>query len=122
MKSSTNILPNLAFHHHPSPDYHSGFTSHERHNIMMMLWSYHLYTDLVEPVNELARSESYCYKAAVNLMPDFTSVLYLEGLQERETKADLVRIDVIYIVYLRLDQFCKTSPLFICLFTLQLWV
>lgn len=58
-------------------------------------------------MNEVARSESYCYKATVNLMEDFTSVLYLDTLKEKEKKEEVVCIEVIskHVVYLCLDQF-----------------
>ncbi|KAK4324326.1 hypothetical protein Pmani_005041 [Petrolisthes manimaculis] len=60
-------------------------------NMILALWSERLYYDLVEPVDAGLRSESYCYRATVNLMEDFTSVLYLESLQDRETKEDMIR-------------------------------
>ncbi|KAK3864901.1 hypothetical protein Pcinc_029445 [Petrolisthes cinctipes] len=60
-------------------------------NMILALWSERLYFDLIEPVDAKIGSESYCYRATVNLMEDFTSVLYLDSLQDREMKEDVIR-------------------------------
>ncbi|MPC78308.1 hypothetical protein E2C01_072792 [Portunus trituberculatus] len=49
-------------------------------NILLLLWAERIYTDFIEPVETSVGNPEYCLNAAIALMEDTASVLYLQAV------------------------------------------
>ncbi|MPC95388.1 hypothetical protein E2C01_090597 [Portunus trituberculatus] len=49
-------------------------------NILVLLWAERIYTDFVKPVETSVGNPEYCLNAAIALMEDTASYLYLQAM------------------------------------------
>ncbi|XP_045124192.1 neprilysin-like isoform X2 [Portunus trituberculatus] len=66
----------------------------EMNNILLLLWAERIYTDFIEPVETSVGNPEYCLNAAIALMEDTASVLYLQAVAP-DVKARDAQIDTI---------------------------
>ncbi|XP_045107472.1 membrane metallo-endopeptidase-like 1 isoform X2 [Portunus trituberculatus] len=74
-------------------DYYE-LSQQEMNNILVLLWAERIYTDFVKPVETSVGNPEYCLNAAIALMEDTASYLYLQAVAP-DIKARNAQIDTI---------------------------
>lgn len=69
-----------------------------------MMWSEKLYTDFVKPVGGNVGEHEYCLHAAITLMPEAASKMYLNALSPKEIEARKAQVQQLpFVMFMRSD-------------------